>query len=446
VVASNFVQRRRYHPERQLLYRFGDLVRQDHRCTAQLLAAIAEIDERKLWAKHACPSMFAFCVERFHMSESMTAKRIWAARTAGRFPVIFQMVARGELHLSAIVKIAKHLTEDNHREVLARATHKSSREIDLLVAEVAPRPDVPSRIRALPRSTGSVARSSAGVGSGCTAVSQPTDACATHGTQRTTESKPADTCATHGSECTMDPKPAAACRPQGSKYATDPKPADVCTAHAPEQAVQSGSTSVSSVPNMSNLQNTASVPNAPRPHGQVIPLAPRRYKIEITVDQQTHDKLRTLQDLLGHQLRDADPAIIVCRAIDRLLDDTLKKKAAITDQPRPGDRSSGGCSHRRTRAIPAAIRREVWRRDGGRCTFVDEQGRRCQATRCVEYHHDKPYGKGGEHEADNIALRCRAHNQYQADLDFGSDFMRGKRGSNDPHSPGNVRRLFDVSL
>ncbi|MEE8310979.1 MAG: hypothetical protein V3R77_01895, partial [Candidatus Binatia bacterium] len=73
--------------ERQLLDRFADLVRQDQRHTAQLLAAIAEIDERKLWAKHACPSMFAFCVERFHMSESMTAKRIWAARTARRFPV-----------------------------------------------------------------------------------------------------------------------------------------------------------------------------------------------------------------------------------------------------------------------------------------------------------------------------------------------------------------------
>ncbi len=134
--------------ERQLLTRFGDLVRQDQRHTAALLVAIAEIDERKLWAKHACPSMFAFCVERFHMSESVTAKRIWAARTARRFPVILQMVARGELHLSAIMQLAKHLTNENHRGLLARARHKSSREIDLLVAELAPRPDGPARSRA----------------------------------------------------------------------------------------------------------------------------------------------------------------------------------------------------------------------------------------------------------------------------------------------------------
>jgi hypothetical protein len=75
-------------PEQRLLERFAALVRQDRSNTAELLAYIAEIDARKLWAKHACSSMFAFCMERFHMSESMTAKRIWAARTARRFPSI----------------------------------------------------------------------------------------------------------------------------------------------------------------------------------------------------------------------------------------------------------------------------------------------------------------------------------------------------------------------
>lgn len=62
--------------EGQLLERLSDLVRQDRRQTAQLLEHIAEIDQRKLWAKHAYPSMFAFCMGRYHMSESMTAKRI----------------------------------------------------------------------------------------------------------------------------------------------------------------------------------------------------------------------------------------------------------------------------------------------------------------------------------------------------------------------------------
>jgi len=422
--------------ERQLLNRFGDLVRQDRRCTAQLLAAIAEIDERKLWAKHACPSMFAFCVERFHMSESMAGKRIWAARTARRYPVILQMVARGELHLSGIVQIAKHLTADNHRVLFAGARHKSSREIDLLIAEVAPRPDVPSRIRALPRTNGSVVHSSAGVGSERTTELQPVDAYTSHGPEGTTGSKPANACTARDSASPKEPMPTDEPTMHSSACTTEPMPANVCTAEGSDLTVGNC---------------LAAVPNKPRRHGQVVALAPRRYKIEITVDQQTHDKLLTLQDLLGHRIADADPAIIVSRAIDRLLVDTLSKKAALTDQTRSGDlrerreERNEGQSDRRTRAIPAAIRREVWQRDGGRCTFLDDQGRRCRGTRCVEYHHEMPYGKGGRHHVDNIALRCRAHNQYQADLDFGREFMREKRSSDSQHSARNVQCLYATS-
>src|SRR6187455_2354081 len=144
--------------EHELLSHFESLVARDRRTTAHLLVAIAEIDERKLWATHACPSMFAFCVERFHMSEQVTAKRIWAARTARRFPIVLEMVERGELHLSAIHLLARHLTPENCRDVLRRARHKSSREIERLVAALAPRPDVASSVRALPRTAVDAAR------------------------------------------------------------------------------------------------------------------------------------------------------------------------------------------------------------------------------------------------------------------------------------------------
>ncbi|MFT4572398.1 MAG: hypothetical protein ACI8TX_003874 [Hyphomicrobiaceae bacterium] len=331
----------------RLLHRFADLVDRDRRSTAELLGVIAEIDQRKLWAEQACPSMFAFCVERFRMSEAVAAKRIRAARTARQFPVIFAMVARGELHLSGIQQLAKILTHANHRAVLDRAKLKTSREIELLVAEVAPQPDVPSRIRALPRRAEKMTASTTGL-----ALGNERPARAEHDTR------------------------------------------------------------------------------------SVVALSPRRYKIEITVDQATHDKLRMLEDLLSHQLPNTDPAQIVSRALDVLLAETLKKKAAMTYRPRGNrtaqdrtdqDRSNAKNIRKRTRAIPAAIKREVWHRDGGRCAFVDQRGRRCSSSRSVEYHHIYPFGKGGHHKADNISLRCRAHNQFQADLDFGKQFMDGRR-------------------
>jgi len=88
-----------------LLSQFGDLVRQDHEGNAQLLRHIDAIDRRKLWARLGYPSMFSFVVGRHHMSESTAGKRIGAARTARRFPILFAMVASGEIHLSGIHRL-----------------------------------------------------------------------------------------------------------------------------------------------------------------------------------------------------------------------------------------------------------------------------------------------------------------------------------------------------
>ena len=61
------------------------------------------------------------------------------------------MIARGDIHLTTVNMLAAHLTEANHAEVLSRARHRSKRDIEKLVAELAPRPDLPSRVVALPQ-------------------------------------------------------------------------------------------------------------------------------------------------------------------------------------------------------------------------------------------------------------------------------------------------------
>src|SRR6187200_1230076 len=110
-----------------LLSRFGVLVRQDHEGNANLLRHIDAIDRRQLWAQLAYPSMFALLVARYHMSEATAGKRIGAARTARRFPILFTMVARGEIHLSGVHRLKAHLTPANHGQVLAEAKHKTIR-------------------------------------------------------------------------------------------------------------------------------------------------------------------------------------------------------------------------------------------------------------------------------------------------------------------------------
>jgi hypothetical protein len=430
--------------EQELIDHFTALVSRDRRTTAELLVAIAEIDERKLWATHACSSMFTFCMERFHMSEQITMKRLWAARTARRFPVILEMVARGELHLGAIHLLSRHLTARNHIDVLQSARHKSCREVERLVAELAPRADVPSRIRALPVRRGA-----------SRAVDEP---------------------ALAGLE-----EAAAIDRASTGERA---EPAADGSGETVASLVNATSTDERSTRRDPNRRVDIRMPSTidSRPTAKpIVALSPRRYKIEITVDEATHDKLRSLQDLMARSDTGRDPAAIISRAIQVLLTRTLARKAACVARPEPvkpatpttsttgttsatptepvtpikhalpttsgllssrvkpkrpglrrspapGPDATTASGTERSRRILAAVRREVWQRDSGRCCYVDSRGHRCNETSNVEFHHKAPFALGGLATTENIELRCAAHNQFQADLDFGRTFMDAKRG------------------
>ncbi len=164
----------------------------------------------------------------------------------------------------------------------------------------------------------------------------------------------------------------------------------------------------------------ATAPEAPileiRPAARpvVVPLTPKRFKIQFTASEETHDLLRRAQDLLRHQIPDGDVGEVMARALKVLVRELEKEKIAATDRPR-GSRGADP----RSRHIPADVRRQVWDRDGGTCAFVAHNGRRCAERAFLEFHHVVPYAAGGEATVDNIELRCRAHNDYEAELCVG---------------------------
>jgi len=73
----------------------------------------------------------------------------------------------------------------------------------------------------------------------------------------------------------------------------------------------------------------------------------------------------------------------------------------------------------------------VYERDRGVCAYVDPTGRRCTETKRLEFHHLKPYGQDGDHSVANIELRCRTHNLYEAERDYGKEVMERYRNSGD---------------
>ena len=121
------------------------------------------------------------------------------------------------------------------------------------------------------------------------------------------------------------------------------------------------------------------------------------------------------------------------RALDALIERLERRKFARTAKPRTAGprttqpRASSGSRETGTRYIPAEVKRSVWQRDRGQCTFVGPEGRRCEARRFLEFDHVQEFARGGVASVEGLRLRCRAHNQYGAECTFGAGFMQRKR-------------------
>jgi len=151
------------------------------------------------------------------------------------------------------------------------------------------------------------------------------------------------------------------------------------------------------------------------------PLGAERYRVQFTADPETHAQLEELRSLMRHQIPDGDVAKILSKAISALLAQVRKQKFAESARPRL--RSDKPLSETPSRHIPAAIRRAVWQRDAGCCTYVSAGGRRCDSKEFLEFDHAVAWTWTRMHSINGITLRCRAHNQLRARVDFGEQHM-----------------------
>jgi 5-methylcytosine-specific restriction endonuclease McrA len=163
--------------------------------------------------------------------------------------------------------------------------------------------------------------------------------------------------------------------------------------------------------------------------------SPERYRVQFTIGKDSHDKLRRVQALLRREIPDGDPGAIFDRAITLLLEKVEKAKLGAAAKPRPRPIRPGADRQLRTpilpsRDVPTHVKRAVSQRDDGQCGFISRDGRRCTERTFLEFHHIVPYARGGLATVENISLRCRRHNQYEADLVFGGLGELGR-----PHTP-----------
>jgi hypothetical protein len=163
-------------------------------------------------------------------------------------------------------------------------------------------------------------------------------------------------------------------------------------------------------------QPSAPVPPPPPP-STIEPLTSDLIRVHLTADERFEEKYRKAKDLLSHSRPGAGLADVLEAALDALIE-RHEKRRGLVERPLATPRPSADPGR-----VPAHVRREVWKRDEGRCQWVLASGEICGSTYQVEVDHVEPRALGGPATVDRCRLLCRPHNQLAAREMFGDDLM-----------------------
>lgn len=253
----------------------------ERQSTAALLAFLAEFDARRLYLAAACSSLFAYCVERLHLSEPAAYHRIAAARAARRYPELLAALLAGRLHLSAACLLAPILTAENAPRLIAEATHRSKREVELLIFR--------ERAAALPATR--------------------------------TASPPARPETKEDPEATLFSSPSIGRIEQVGTIAEARRPGETDDPCAPDRPLMAGPAPES---DSTGRPETPLPPHLPavRRHRRatVRPVDHDAFEFRFVTDGATHQTFQQVRELMRHRLPSGDPARVIASALTLLLE------------------------------------------------------------------------------------------------------------------------------
>ena len=313
--------------DKELIEKFGVLVKEEKEATASVVTHLAEIDRRKLYALEGYSSLFSYCVEKYHYSESEAFLRIQACRLSQSFPEVLKFLEEGKLTLTALKMISPYVTQENKNMFFERVQHKTKRELELLLAELFPQEEeVIDTIRHLPQSS------------------------------------------------------------------------ETQTA---QNLTRSGTSTLSKI----------------RAKGIIKPMTVQRVKIELSASEGLAKKIQRAKELLRHKYPEGRLEDILNEALELLLN--KKDPQRKISQKEPGASLEMPMAFSDTRYIPQRIKRVVWKRDEGQCSYTSPGGKKCREKNFLEMDHVHPFALGGDSTTANLRLLCRTHNQWRAEKTFG---------------------------
>jgi hypothetical protein len=173
----------------------------------------------------------------------------------------------------------------------------------------------------------------------------------------------------------------------------------------------------------------------PAPPETIKPLTPQLRRLSVTVSAEFMAELEQARAALSHRFADGDFEQVVREGFKLLLERDRKRKG-LTDRPREQPVERGGDD----RYVPAAVKRAVWERDRGSCTWPMGDGKLCGSTHQIEFDHDQEVALGGGPTIDNIRLLCKTHNLMKAENHLGRELMARFRGDSSRARPSTAQK------
>jgi 5-methylcytosine-specific restriction endonuclease McrA len=344
---------------RDLSNRLAELLKKERHALAEFLIALSVFDGERRWVELGHSSLFSYLHRDLGLSKGAAFYRMTAAQLIQRHPEIVEPLRDGRLCLTTVVALSKVLTAENVLEVLPRFFQLSKREAQEVKAELCPEEAAPMRTVV-------------------TAVRSAASATPTvHLANRLLDLGQV--------EVHLANQPAAQPVPASSAETMPPKPAEPVMTIEPKTADLS--------------------------------------RVHITVSRELLRKLDAARDALSHSHPGASEAEVLEAGLDLLLERHARRKGIVKRPRKEPSTPRRARSEGTDRYIPAHVRREVWKRDHGRCQFPLEGGGICGSTYQVELDHIIPVAKGGESTVDNVRCACKAHNLHAARQAFGDAWM-----------------------
>jgi hypothetical protein len=371
-----------------LLTHFSLVVQKEREAAVVVIGYLSEIEKRKLYLKEAYSSLFSFVTQRFHYSEGAAYRRIQASKASELYPEVLELLSAGKVSLMTLSLIEPHLKKGDGKGLIEKIVGKSKREVESLLSELSlKKVNYKDIIRRLP----------------LVSVKKEEKILAEQH-ENDKKSLMAETPAGLEGEGKLP----------GTFRGASSFPSHLFQSKTAQNFIFTGGNSGAF---SGENANKGSQKTNPLPKQEI-----RRIKIEFVAKEQLAQKIERAKEILRHKFPEGKFEDIFNQALDDMLekrDPRMKIERAEKRRASKDEVQESGKPKIISRHIAQKIKRKVWLRDGGQCTYESSTGKRCGTKDFLQMDHLHPFALGGESREENLRLLCSEHNRWRAELTFG---------------------------